>query len=124
MIKDIEKHVKVLLYFSLHLKHPSPKLCEMPHSGMIMSLPGQPGILGEWSSIHLHDSTHAEHRICYAQTQVKTCKKWFIMGICRPLSIMLLLYAFINPRFRDDSYDAWHWESVKQQSLNKNGLLN
>lgn len=54
----------------------------------------------------------------------KLVRSGFIMGICRPLSIMLLLYAFINPRFRDDSYDAWHWESVKQQSLNKNGLLN
>lgn len=51
--------------------------------------------------------------------------KWFNNGnISGPLSIMLLLYAFINLRFRDDSYDAWHWEYVKQQSLNKNGLLN
>lgn len=35
-------------------------------AGMMMSLPRQPGIPGEWSSIHLRDSTHAEHRICYA----------------------------------------------------------
>lgn len=36
----------------------------------------------------------------------------------------MLLDAFINLRFRDDSYDAWHWENVKLQPLNKNGLLN
>lgn len=57
--------------------------------------------------------------------QVKTCRKWFNNGdISRPLSTMMLLDAFINLRFRDDSYDAWHQENVKLQSLNKNGLLN
>lgn len=36
----------------------------------------------------------------------------------------MLQDAVINLRLWDDSYNAWHWEHVKLQSLSKNGLLN